>query len=886
MAGIFDNAQVLEGIRMLEENDISHTKILVKYDYLKGLNYEQTIAATRLEGNYLVIAGPGAGKTHTLLYRIIHMVNMGIAAQEICIVTFTRKAANQLKYRIRRLIPEIELGYIGTIHGLAMMLITRNSGNKLRIIDPEDDLMVLKLSMEEAKLQAPKGIKLRTVQKIIDYSSVTMKTIAETLIDLNKEEINAEDIEQIRKIYEKYKSDNGYMNYSDVILQVPGADRGSLNYIMIDEFQDTDPSQLAMIKRLQFPNVMAIGDDFQSIYGFRGADNTIILSFALEFKNAKAIKLRKNYRSTPEIVEFENIVTSDTDYGYKKELVAERKSSEKSAIIMEANLDYIWERIQIVHDSSSKNRLAFIYRYNRAKDLIEKKLIEEKIDYVVYGGRKLLERKHVKDIFSMLLTNRNKNDFVSYLRTLTLLEGIGEVTAKKLIQTDLQSFRTDLQQLREILYAKDFTIKSLLNQMETFYLSLESVLVKSNYTKEEIKEDFEIINLLADNYTDITNFVNDIILDSNQDKWSTPDKRAQIVLTTIHSAKGLEFEEVHFYYDPKRVFSVEEAEENRRLFYTAISRAKNQLVIHDGWGRTDIEEVIKDFNMETNQILNRNIYKNDWAIDTKEAPLIKDKEIQKRDVFNFILEVTENVSPEKIKNLQENMVEVINSIPNPNQRNLLKTLEIATASEDKIVFIYNVNAWDDTDITTIENVLDDIIFLSSKRFVKTLIISEKNFQEVINEISREVDSDLIGSSDNKPEFYIEGTDDPVNSYQHDPVDNSHENLQTPSELKVESHQSLTKVISEKSLTVDDIQSVEVEENKDIRTYTLNGEEQVTRITYETDTNETDKIIDAEDQGGDFPRVNKGTKENERLKNEPFNNFKKVIKLLKGFGKRK
>lgn len=593
---------IVKAIKSLEKKEIKESSSPIDFGYLKGLNEAQKIASTRMEGNYLVIAGPGAGKTHTLLYRVVHMINMGVSAQEICIVTFTRKAANQLKERIKRVLPEVELGFIGTIHSLAYTLINRSLKSGTRLIDPEDDKLVLKLAITEHSLNLPSRTRVSTVLKVIDYSAVTMKSIEESLVDLNKEDISPKTMQDIFSAYKKYKEINGYVNYSDVIALASGADRGYLNYLMIDEYQDTDPLQLHMIKMLNFPNVMAIGDDFQSIYSFRGADNKIILNFGEHFSKAKVIKLNINYRSTSEIVAAENVVSDATDYGYKKKLISNRGISKLPVQFPDIDNgveDYIFRKIIEFRKNCEKGSVAVMYRYNRRRTSIEALLIKNKIDYVVYGGFRLLERKHIKDIFAILLVNKNKNDFIPYLRALTLLDGIGEVSAKKLINNEMNSSRKEVQQLRKILFVDYSDISSLLRDSEKFYLSLESVLIKSNYPREEIEEDFRLINDLAKNYQSIPNFISDIILDSNTDKWSSRERKARVVLTTIHSAKGLEFDQVHFLYDPSFEYTVDKAEENRRLFYTAISRAKNGLYIYDLWRRKTINEVIRDFETES-----------------------------------------------------------------------------------------------------------------------------------------------------------------------------------------------------------------------------------------------------------------------------------------------
>ena len=675
---------IISAIASLEEKELKNTLFPIEYDYLNSLNPKQKIAATRLEGNYLVLAGPGAGKTHTLLYRIIHMIKMGIPSKEICVVTFTRRAATQMTQRLNELMPDIKMGFIGTIHALAYTLISRNPKINARLIDPSDDAMILNLAIEESGLRMPPRIKGKMLQKIIDYSVVTMKTIEESLKYLNREELSVSVIETIKETYVRYKQENGYMNYSDVIIQANGSDRGGLQYLLIDEYQDTDPLQLHFFKSLNFPNVMAIGDDFQSIYGFRGADNKNILRFGRDFPNSQMIKLDVNYRSFQEIVDVENEVTNQSDYGYKKNLVSNRGNFDGAVTwgtslaneIIEAVLDSI-KRQELLGEEGST---AVVYRYNRQKYLIEKVLIEKKIDYVVYGGLRLLERKHIKDVCAIMLTNLNKNDFVSYLRSLMLLEGVGEVTAKKIIQGKDFRSRPDLVQLDALIHSKYENVMAVLSDAINFYMGLEYILIKSNYTVEEIEEDFVVLCDLAKNYESLSNFVSDIILDGNKDKWSSKDKKANVYLTTIHSAKGLEFDEVHYIYSPEMVYNLEKAEENRRLFYTAISRAKNYLYVHDEWGRTSFDRILKDFEIDKAG-LEKNSESHETDSLSTDMQLFEASDQEIRDMLR--------VQNENIYNQVTLMKpELKNFIGKPVLRQILDSLVMRCASNSTILFTY------------------------------------------------------------------------------------------------------------------------------------------------------------------------------------------------------
>lgn len=598
-------SNIKETIKNLEANEIKDLE--QDYAYLDGLNDKQKIAATRLQGNYLVIAGPGSGKTHTIIYRTVHLIKQGVQGKEIVIVTFTRKAAQQLKERIAQLLPDVVLGFVGTFHAFANYLISsRGLFKGYRLIDPEDDNMILNLVVDENRLERPLNIKTRTLNIIFSYSVNAMMSLEETLVKLNKEELipELEQLEKIFKTYQRYKFDNQYMNYDDIMmftreyLKKNIIKNHNFKYLMIDEYQDTNNMQISFIKSLNIENVMAIGDDFQSIYSFRAANNEIILNFYNDFSNAKMIKLDINYRSTPEIVQAENMVTDASDFGYKKALISNRLSGPK--IEIKEHMEHSEDILKQLKERENQSN-AIIYRYNNSRKTMESLLLLNKIDYVVYGGLKLLDRKHIKDIFAIILTNQNKNDMISFLRSYMLLEGLGNITAKKIYHDPTYSPNINgLAKLNEIIYKEYDNLQVMLKEVIEYYLTLNHVVSKSYYDLSDILDDFETIQLLASNYHRVTNFINDIILDSNLDKFSNKEKKANVVLTTIHSAKGLEFDNVYFLYE-RMIYSLyneSNLEEDRRMFYVAISRAKNNLTIYDLYNnqRTFLD-IINDFNI-------------------------------------------------------------------------------------------------------------------------------------------------------------------------------------------------------------------------------------------------------------------------------------------------
>ena len=576
-------------IKKLEENQI--IKLFENPKYLDRLNYKQKIAATSIEGNYLVLAGPGSGKTYTLVYRVIHMLKKGILSSEIVVITFTRKAADELKKRIKQQIGNVELGFVGTIHAFAMHIKNRSKIMlKWRLLDPEDEIVILKIIKENENIKFSKHIKYTTIRKIISYAINTKQSLYNSLIDMGKENLlnELESIEKINECYTNYKRDKKYLNYDDIlnffILQLNDNNYfGKYNYLMVDEYQDINKLQMEFIKKKNVKNVMAIGDDFQGIYRFMGSDPNIILNFYNDFQDSKLIILEQNYRSTKNIVEILNKTIVDAKIGYYKKLFTTNKNGAKVKFCHISN-NYINEILGSYQDHINKKH-AFIYRANSTKVQIEKELILRKIDYIVYGGIRLLERHHIKDVFAILLTYYNHEDELSYMRTLMMLEGIGEKTAKKIISDKIGNYykkNNELKMLNEILNSKEENISNLVRKIISYYKKLKKPQKTCNYTITELEVDYNIILNMVQDYNSALNFINDIILDGSIDMYSKNKQNINFILTTIHSSKGLEFDFVYHYHTNFHFddYSLEKLEENRRLFYVAISRAKENLIIY------------------------------------------------------------------------------------------------------------------------------------------------------------------------------------------------------------------------------------------------------------------------------------------------------------------
>lgn len=585
-------------------------------DYIQGLNDMQKIAATREEGNYLVIAGPGTGKTHTLVFRVMHLIKTGVDPKEIVVITFTRKAGNELKSRIHKHLPNASLGFIGTFHGFSNHISTIiGSGSpisKFRLLDSEDDISVHKLVMADFGKFKSK-MRAKTLQKTLSYCCNTQLSIRDYIegFDLHKLTPDIDNIVAYKKAYDTYKAEHLLANYDDMIhlvtkyLKKEGEKKtlGGFKYLMIDEYQDTNQMQLDFIKTLNIENTMAIGDDFQGIYAFRGADHRIILNFYNNFDKAKMVKLVKNYRSHEGIINWVNKTVERSSLGYHKALKGQKGPGGESLLISGESLDMHKAFILGKIKDNKEKKHALIYRYNKNRTVFEKALIAENIDYTVYGGIRLLERKHIKDVLAFMMVTLNKRDVVSFNRILTLIPGIGPKSSRRLIEGSLEDLsaykgrkRHLLEQIKMILSMK-LKKDSLYKMVCEFYFSMYEDLASEFYTKDEIANDFKLVGDLLKAYDSLHNFIVNLILDPVVDLHK--GKNPKVILTTIHSAKGLEFDYVYYFHthDWYKNYDDDSLEEDRRLFYVGISRAKDYLYIFDHTEiKRDIHGLLSDFD--------------------------------------------------------------------------------------------------------------------------------------------------------------------------------------------------------------------------------------------------------------------------------------------------
>ena len=609
-------------------------------DYLTKLNPEQYEAATTTEGYIRVVAGAGSGKTGTLTARYMYLVEqLGISTSNILCVTFTNKAAAEMKKRIRRVLPDQDLGRITTFHGFCVGLLKEDCHvigypTTFIVLDEEDKESMLRTVFEDL------GITSRdmTIRDAVDHIGWRkggrgyVKTLIDPdlnrLVDLSNSATTLKDKVMYRYFYEQRKCYG--LDFDDLVyfaLYILEQDRSTrekwqqrLEYIMVDEFQDIDKDQYALADILAgyHKNLFVVGDPDQTIYTWRGADVKFILEFASRHENVKTIYLNTNYRSVPQILAASNALIDKNRERLKKELVAVRPDARKPlyfhAKTSQLEADWITAQMRAMHDGGKTySQMAVLYRAHYASRTVEESLIRNKIPYVLYSGVEFYKRKEIKDIICYLRMVYAGDD-VSFLRTVNEpRRGVGRtrIHALKeyaelnrctlyealLAQLDTELFRRSkareyvrlIEKYRAIFEGMDLT--DLLSGILTD--SGYELMLRTSGEEErldnlaELKQAIYEFQRKAGEEVTLGNYLDHAALFTNMDQ---NDRSQAVKLMTIHAAKGLEFPVVFLcglsegIFPGKRANTREKLEEERRLAYVAFTRAMDRLFLSDAAG--------------------------------------------------------------------------------------------------------------------------------------------------------------------------------------------------------------------------------------------------------------------------------------------------------------
>lgn len=603
-----------------------------RVDYKKELNERQYDAVVHFNGPILCIAGAGSGKTKTLVYRVARMIESGISPENILLLTFTRKAATNMLDRVASLIGDID-GKVagGTYHSFANMLL-RKYGQKMgipsnfSIIDEADSGDIINLIRGELELtkKETRFPRKQTLCQIFS-KSINQSLSIDEVMDRDYAHFfeHKEDIKLIYTAFTVYKRDNYLLDYDDLLIflhrllndfpDIRQIISNKYKYIMADEYQDTNELQakITILLASVHNNVMVVGDDAQSIYSFRGAKVKNILNFPNEFDDCKIIKLEQNYRSYNAILKAANKLMESAKDGYKKNLFTEKEEGEKPARVKcfseEEQSMFIASRILDLREEGVKlSDIAVLFRSGFHSYSLEMELQRRNIPYVKWGGLKFLEAAHLKDVLAHMRVLHNPKDQVSWMRILLLIEGIGIKSATN-ISREIAKLENcyDLTEIKVRPKAKSGLIKlsNALKKASEFVdrkpariieviAEYYYVLAKKKYDNypKRIK-DIDQLSLISDRFDSLADFLADVVLEPPKDSVdgsleADSDDEELLILSTIHSAKGLEWKHVFIIWalegrfpSASSIKNSDGLEEERRLMYVAMTRAEKSLTI-------------------------------------------------------------------------------------------------------------------------------------------------------------------------------------------------------------------------------------------------------------------------------------------------------------------
>ena len=609
-------------------------------DILQSLNPVQKEAASCTEGPLLILAGAGSGKTRVLTHRIAYLIEeKGVNPWNIMAITFTNKAAQEMRDRVDRL---VEFGaesiWVATFHSSCVRILRRyidrlGYDNHFTIYDTDDQKSVIRKAVKELDLD-PKQYREGPLLGVISAAKNEMIEPQDFETQAGGDFRMCQEA-KIYKAYQKTLIDNNAVDFDDLLLltvrllrenrDILEAYQERLRYIMVDEYQDTNSVQFELIRLLsgKYHNLCVVGDDDQSIYKFRGADITNILSFEETFPGAKVIKLEQNYRSTNNILEAANAVIANNAHRKEKHLWSENgEGKEVSFIHYETaygEAEDVIDKIQTsVHMGKHQYQdCAILYRTNAQSRAFEEKCIKKSVPYRLVGGVNFYQRQEIKDILAYLKTIDSGRDDLSVTRIVNVPKrGIGQVTLNKLAvyasEHGMRLFQAmeQVEQISGIGKAAD-KIKGFVNQIMVFRALakeldaaelIESILEQTGYLEEleKLEEDKaqakqenleEFQNKAADYYANhdeaaLTDFLEEVALVADIDNMDS--EADSLTLMTLHSAKGLEFPVVYMTGMEEGLFpsymsmnsgDPGDIEEERRLCYVGITRAMQQLTL-------------------------------------------------------------------------------------------------------------------------------------------------------------------------------------------------------------------------------------------------------------------------------------------------------------------
>lgn len=604
-------------------------------DYEKELNKEQLSAVRTIDGPLRIIAGAGSGKTRTLIYRVAWMLEHGIDPRNILLLTFTNKAADEMMSRAESMLDD-RCGDVTacTFHSFCVLILRRYADS----IDMSKDFTIMGTpDVTEAidRIKSKLGYnKLKGMPKgsaIAGYisKSVNMKRPIEEFLH-NGDRIRAEDYaEEIKKVareYRSYKIERNLMDYDDLLYFtekllaespiVRNMTESKYQYVMVDEYQDTNSLQenILLLLTRNHHNLCVVGDDYQSIYKFRGADVNNIIDFKKRMPEAHDVTLHCNYRSDQRILNLaNNVMKNHANEGIYKEMNSEYDFGQMPQLIqVDSSYDERDQVFQIIQNALcngfTRSDIAILERSSFSSNLIEARLTQEGIPYTKAGGLKFMEKAHVQDILAFLKCIANPHNEIAFFRALKKYPAIGGTFVQRISELIIKSgysglvenpyrkraFYPDMVALKGKLEEwQQMGLLEVMEAVEKYYSALCERVINGMKLEDESKrdellsendshsEDFDTLNIMAKEHRTLTGFLDKLTLETDV---PTADDDA-LHISTIHSAKGLEFPVVIILDCADGIFPrvtcenehSEDDEEELRCFYVAMTRAKNQL---------------------------------------------------------------------------------------------------------------------------------------------------------------------------------------------------------------------------------------------------------------------------------------------------------------------
>lgn len=620
---------------------------------LQMLNREQKEAVLHVNGPLLVLAGAGSGKTRVLTTRISYLIHHGVSAANILAVTFTNKASGEMKERVaellsvpyentRSLFLSAQLPFVGTFHSLCVQILRREAANvgysaNFVIYDSDDQLSVVKQVMKEMSIDK-KEANPYAVKHLISSAKNELQNPEE--MAKMADDYFGETAAKIYKRYQQILKESDAFDFDDLIGEVLSILKKNktileryqerFRYIMVDEYQDTNKAQYELVKLLasKYRNLCVVGDDWQSIYGWRGADVRNILDFEKDYPEAKVIKLEQNYRSTQNILDAAHHVMKDSSEYREKELWTEKGKGECITRFVARNAygeaEYVATKVLEAKNNGKRyDQLAVLYRTNVQSRIFEEIFLQKGIPYKIVGGVRFYDRKEIKDVMAYLRLLVNPADSQAFLRvvnyptrkigakSVTMVQDEAQkrgVSYLNLIEDEafletirggakkgLKDFRLIFERAKEKM--GEYTLAELIEYVSNISGVVDTIRDGSDEGENRYENVLELLSVAerfmrGDAKTDLEALLQEVSLLSDQDEmdnsspFQAPGEKDEVIMMTIHSAKGLEFDyvflvgmEENIFPHSRSLFEPKELDEERRLCYVGMTRAKHRLFL-------------------------------------------------------------------------------------------------------------------------------------------------------------------------------------------------------------------------------------------------------------------------------------------------------------------